>query len=146
MNLRRVYIYTFVCRGLCTCISTCASTRQRRCIGCLIFAAHFLEKNPIISGSFAERDLQDKAFYAFTPLCTCHVTNSRLKPSVFHGLLQSVYIYVYYIYMYIYIYVSIYISNYVHMYVCAYICMYMQLYMHSVYVYVHVFFFFVNTI
>ena len=112
MNLRRVYIYTCVCRGLCTCISTCASTRQRRCIGCLIFTAPFLEKSPIISGSFVERDLQVKAFYASMPLCTCHVTHARLKPSVLHGLLKSIYICVHiYIYIctYIYIYIYIYI-------------------------------------
>ena len=47
----------------------CHTTRWRRCIGCLIFIGHFLQKSPIDCGSFAERDLQLKASYAFLPLC-----------------------------------------------------------------------------
>ena len=35
--------------------------QERRSIGCLIFIGHFLQKNPIFSGSFAERDLQLEA-------------------------------------------------------------------------------------
>jgi len=34
---------------------------RRRCTGCLTFVGQFLQKNPIISGSFAERVLQLKA-------------------------------------------------------------------------------------
>jgi len=35
----------------------------RKCLGCLILIGHFPQKNPIISGSFAKRDLQLKASY-----------------------------------------------------------------------------------
>ena len=39
-------------------------------MGCLIFAGDFTEKSPVISGSFAKRDLQLEAFYASSPTCT----------------------------------------------------------------------------
>ena len=50
-------------------------TGWRRCRECLISMRHFPQQNPIIHGSFAERDLHLKAFSAFSPSCetTCCV-------------------------------------------------------------------------
>jgi len=43
------------------------TTEQRRCIGYIMLIGHFPQENPLISGSFAERDLQLKASDASSP-------------------------------------------------------------------------------
>ena len=57
------------------CMSTYSGRRGR--IGCRIWTRDYPQKSPIISGFFAERDLQLKASYAISPLTYVNVFNVR---------------------------------------------------------------------
>jgi len=48
-------VYIYICKG------------GQRPIGRLVFIGHFPQKSPVISGFFAENDLQLKASYVFLP-------------------------------------------------------------------------------
>ena len=67
-----------------------------RNVGCLIITGHVLQKSPKLSDSFAERDLQLKASYAFPPVCNTmcyHHDYTIFKPMIlildFLATLQS---------------------------------------------------------
>jgi len=68
-----IHIYTNpYIQNLTSSVCPLPVRRGRRHIRCLIFTGHCPQKSPIISGSFAERDLQLKASHACSPPCITH--------------------------------------------------------------------------
>ena len=81
---------SFICATSCTYIwmsvahmksmthwQVCLTTECKRYIRCLIFIGQFLQKSPMSSGSFAERDLQLKASYGSWPTSTIIVLKKK---------------------------------------------------------------------
>ena len=85
-----VYTYTHMSYALpkyivsITGIRTSDTTGRRGPIGCLIFRGHFPQKSPVISGSFAKRDFQLKAFYAFSPSCKHLLIRVKMYDAYIH--------------------------------------------------------------
>jgi len=55
--------------SVCVWESRVAHTGWRTCVRCFVFTCHFPQKNPLIDGSFVERELQLNASDASLPPC-----------------------------------------------------------------------------
>jgi len=95
----------------------------QRHMGCLIFIVHFLQKSPVISTSFTERDLQIQVSYAASPPCACDSAHFEIHIDVYISV---------YIYIHMYIYLDIFICT--HIYRYMHIHTHIQIYMH-IYIY-----------
>ena len=129
-------------------------TGWRNPIECLIFIGHFLQKSPIIGGTFAANDLQLQVSYVSAPSCTynmiieltnmyvgvcvymCICVYIRIRIYIYMCIYMCIHVYMVYIciriYIYIYIYylyIYVYVYIYTYIYIC--ICVYIYIYIHA---------------
>ena len=83
----------------------CKRAINYRLIQRRIFIGHFPQKNPVINGSFAGRDLRFETFRASLAPCVRRATSNGFLCLIYINIYICVHIYIYiYIYIYTYIY------------------------------------------
>jgi len=125
------------------------TTGWRNQVEFLLFIGPFPRKRPIISGSFAERELQSKTSYASSPSCINRNTYKNVYTYTIYANIPRIYIHRWNRWGFICICTYVYICTYINAnsYIYIYICIYIHIFTHhintypyiSIYVHIHIF-------
>jgi len=104
---------------------SCYTYRVAKMQRMLVLIDHFPQKSPVVSGTFAERDLHLKASCASWPLCMRQRWHDSCK-CVRFSLWKK--------------FVCVCVCMYIYVYVCVYMCVYVHMYIHTnIYVCIHIY-------